>query len=307
MKELIRTIFTTRQQDLLLDQYYVPLQVNVNRLKKKNLLPDDAIERIDQLLEKEKSWDMAYRIELEIANYFDEDILDIELHRSLGEYKARFSDDSYLKMKKNITPGNQVQQRSKERRISQKRTLLIQIIQELQWFFAKRNQKRDLVLLTRIRTSVLFVGSFLLFVLSLWFYVHFPSDYIIVSTKALIVATLAGALGATFSMLTGLQSIVESSLSELKLRHRFNYLLIRSFTGVCAALIFYFFIQSDLVPIEKGLLPELPVELKAGDVDISTTYKNLSMLIVWCFIVGFSEKLVPTLISKTADRISTSK
>ena len=236
MDGLIRTVFTTNQQDKLLSQYYIPLHVNYNRLKKKQLIPDDATGRLDQLMEKEESWEAAYKIELELANYFDEDILDVELHRSLAEYKSRFSQEEYLEMAKNQVSGNQGTQRSKDRRVSQKRTVLIQLIQELQWFFTKRNQERDLLLLTRIRTSVLFVGSFSLFVLSLWFYVEYPG--LSVPTKALVVATLSGALGATFSMLTGLQSIAQSSLSELKLRHRFNYLLIRSFTGVCAALIF---------------------------------------------------------------------
>ena len=144
----------------------------------------------------------------------------------------------------------------------------------------------------------------MLFVLSLWFYVY--DDVLRVSTRALIVATLSGALGATFSMLTGLKAVAKSRLSDLKLIHRFNYLLIRSFIGVCAALIFYFFVQSEFFKVSGELLPTLPIKLPNEGDPMSTTYADMSVLIVWCFIAGFSEKLVPNLLSKTADSFANS-
>ena len=177
--------------------------------------------------------------------------------------------------------------------------MLLRIIGELQWFFTKRNEERHLLTLIRMRTSMLFAGTFIVFVISLLIYAR---QWIVETpTAGLVVATCAGGLGATFSMLTGLSTFGHYRLKDLQLVHRFNYLLIRSFSGVCAAVVLYFFIQAQL--LSGGAFPELPVTLVEG-AHISTTYNNVSVMILWCFIAGFSEKLVPGLMNRAAKQLS---
>jgi len=106
-------------------------------------------------------------------------------------------------------------------------------------------------------------------------------------------------LGALFSRLIKLHSQWDIvSLEELRHWKAFPYILLRSCIGVCGALIVYFFLQSRTV---KGTV--FP-ELDGLPGKVITADKDTALLIMWSIIGGFSESLVPSILSTTGRNLS---
>ena len=61
----------------------------------------------------------------------------------------------------------------------------------------------------------------------------------------------------------------------------------------------YYIFQSQL--ISGPFFPTFTKEIPIFD------DKNYALLVVWCFISGFSEKLVPDILNKTQEKISEKK
>ena len=125
----------------------------------------------------------------------------------------------------------------------------------------------------------------------------------------LIVALAAGFFGATFSMLVQTQRrIAESSLDDLRSASSWRTLLVRGSVGLGAAAILYFFFRSGL--LGGNLWPDL--SMLAFDALVSVGTQGLvpnqhwCLLVIWCFLAGFSETLVPNILSKTEQKASTS-
>ena len=118
----------------------------------------------------------------------------------------------------------------------------------------------------------------------------------------IVIVIAAGFFGANFSMLVNLKTLLAAaSLEDLKVLHRQGYIIARSCIGVGAALIIYFLMQSNFLSsiISENLIPKLPI-----DDDSRREYKNISLLIIWSFLAGFSEMLVPNLLIKIEGRIA---
>lgn len=97
-------------------------------------------------------------------------------------------------------------------------------------------------------------------------------------------------------MLSSLKSRLEKSeLDELKLMRPWVMLLSRALIGTGAGCVLYFFLRSGL--LGGGAFPDL-----AALDTTPVTRKGLALLIIWCFIAGFSEKLVPSILEKTEGR-----
>ena len=127
--------------------------------------------------------------------------------------------------------------------------------------------------------------------------------YIVLSKSAsgdlhlLIFAALAGTGGATFSMLGSLKSrLMASELDDMKLMRPWVMLLSRALIGTGAGCVLYFFLRSGL--LGGSAFPQLTI-LDTADV---VPRKDLALLIIWCFIAGFSEKLVPSILEKAEAR-----
>jgi hypothetical protein len=126
-------------------------------------------------------------------------------------------------------------------------------------------------------------------------------------------ALIFGLLGAVFSRITRFQS--ESAalqFDDVQTSFITPMMSIRLLSGLFGALIFYFFIRSGLLGGKAfpnlELLADLQskVDSSAAGVTVAapSKYEELAKLVVWSFIAGFSERLVPDTLVKMEGRAS---
>lgn len=121
-------------------------------------------------------------------------------------------------------------------------------------------------------------------------------------TDLIITAMASGWMGTSFSMLISLKNHLQiSSISDLKMIHRFDYILSRALIGMVSGMLLFYAFQSKI--LEGTFFPVFNPQNPLQPLDD----KNLALLIVWCFISGFSEKLVPDLLTKTEQKVSQEK
>jgi hypothetical protein len=173
--------------------------------------------------------------------------------------------------------------------------LLARLVNDLQWRYTVNEVKRRYSQDITSRTGWLFALALLFF--AVW------TAYIVLSKSPggdlhlLIFAALAGTWGAAFSMLGSLKSrLTASELDDMKLMRPWVMLLSRALIGTGAGCVLYFFLRSGL--LGGSAFPQLTT-LDTADV---VPRKDLALLIIWCFIAGFSEKLVPSILEKTESR-----
>ena len=110
-----------------------------------------------------------------------------------------------------------------------------------------------------------------------------------------------GWMGATFSMLITLRSkIKDALLNDLKIQASYSFIVSRIFVGMGASLILFYAFQAGI--IQGSFFPEFENVgnlVNENPVDAIVTHKNLAILIVWSFLAGFSEQLVPNMLYKT--------
>jgi hypothetical protein len=218
---------------------------------------------------------------------------------------------------------------------ARERTLLARLVNDLQWRYTLNEAKRRFTKSLTSRTSYIFVITLAVFAALVLFKFWSLGDVGRGDPKLLFVAMVVGAWGAGFSMLTGLKGRIEASeLYDLNLMRAYMMLVSRALIGAGAASIFYFFLLSGLLsgkafpeleakkieaqaPASGGavvvtgspLAPGTPAPAPRGpDRPCSNgqpclTFTDISLLIVWCFIAGFSEKLVPGLLARTEARL----
>jgi hypothetical protein len=108
---------------------------------------------------------------------------------------------------------------------------------------------------------------------------------------------IAGAFGASFSMMTSLRTrLAESSFEDLKLNRSILMILARVLVGIGAGFLLFFFVKSGL--LAGKAFPALEEEIVAEGVR-TLSVPDFAKLFIWCFVAGFSEKLVPNLLATT--------
>ena len=128
----------------------------------------------------------------------------------------------------------------------------------------------------------------------------------------LYTAMTAGIFGAMFSRLLYLQANVNSlTLGEIRDARLWESIVLRGCVGMCGAVVLYFFLQSGILGGE--LFPkygeialklyELPGsdETKKSLIPIGLVFPTpaLALHVVWSFLAGFSERLVPSILQST--------
>lgn len=182
--------------------------------------------------------------------------------------------------------------------------IALNILEKLQWAEAKRY--RAVPLRRHAIHRVVGCGflSFVIFVAPyLWSYVGIARS----GTEPLQAspglplwtALSAGLLGAFFSRLGTLQSSLASmSLEDVEATAAITNLLLRGTVGMLGAMVVFFFLKSGL--ILGTLFPDFAKlsETHAADV-VPLPNAPLALLVMWSFIAGFSERLVPNILAKT--------
>ncbi len=239
-------------------------------------------------------WENAYFVEQLLIPLYDDNTLDVELNRRLVEAQSRLAAPSVSYYEEAV--------RGVEK--TTRRALLKSLVVDLQWSNQIRELMRLYARLTRRNTGLIFIGTVFLFVLSILllgvFARLFPFGWNPDAIEATGVAMTAGLMGSAFSMLTGMRDrLSKATFDELKVQRRWGFIFTRTIIGLGAALILTYFIQAKL--IEGTFFPEFSFDAagKMKQLDLP----NLSLLVVWSFIAGFSEKLVPNIISRAEQKV----
>ena len=292
----------TREKELL-DQFYSTLDAMY--LAAEPFPGEDAPttqqhKRIYQLLEIEESsrrWRDAYKIEQLLISVMTDKQVTAELPRRLAEAKAR-----ELKFVEEIE-----KQIEGAKDNTDMRCIFHRLLNDLQWFYNKRDRRVCEGKQLSRRVSILFFIAFASFLILLFIPLFTPLfiKYHL-NPIGFLTAMSTGFLGATFSMLIkNQQRISEGSLEDLNVALAWNTLLVRSFVGLGAAVILYFFFESGLLtgtiwPKVQELAPKEVKPLSSALVPNQQWY----LLVIWCFLAGFSETLVPNILQKTERKAS---
>ena len=203
---------------------------------------------------------------------------------------------------------------SAEDALRRARSLLVRVLNDVQWRYARRYYLRKLTQYYLRKIMWTFFASGAAFTCLLIFFeaaqTHTEGFY------GFFFALTAGLLGASLSMLTGRQEISAiDTLEAMKSATGYGVVLVRIGVGGGAAAILYFLFETGIV--SSSLFPNLDmigfVEVK-GACGVATTAceaaafrtpnADLCKLAFWGFTAGFSEKLVPRILTSTSDKLT---
>lgn len=311
----------------LTNQFYVTLRAYFAKVKRDGEIRNqEAFNRVEELLKPGdiQNWTNAYEIEQLLVHLFEDDTLAMELSIRTLEARSVLSPELaavYDAHVREIETLPETPQGSERTAIlsEPRRTLLARLVNDLQWrYIVNEATRRYSKLITR-RTAFLSVGALLAFTALVVFIYYRPLVFEYGDLRLLGVAGLAGAWGATFSMLVSLKGRLDASkFDDLKLMRDRWVLVSRALIGAGAACILFFFLLSGLLggsafptltqppPASENLAPESQtsqVESRPTPAPArNLPPRDLALLIVWCFIAGFSEQLIPGLLATTEAR-----
>jgi len=259
---------------------------------------------------EDRGWDGIYQAESSIALLYSGERLrqeiDACLHdlRNLNEAEAHTLRLDYQRLVKHAVDGSTAG--------SDDTTLivyLLRLMEGIHWNKKKRYVVGELYAQATRRILWCILVSFVLLIL----------PYIAVnvfyepnnlgwwwSMLILWTALTAGLFGAFFFRLTDLKNrSIAMGVDEMALQRRWSYTLLRAGVGVCGALVVYFFLRSVIV--EVTLVPKFeeiridPVKVSSADTSFWMSFmvpsKAMALFTIWCFLAGYSEKLVPGILS----------
>ena len=208
------------------------------------------------------------------------------------------------------------------------RAMLLETLKDIHWSYQRKFFSRPI--LRSATRKIVFLGfvAFLLFicpyvVLYGMLAMRPPPAFHEWAWLPLWSAVTAGLFGALFSRLLYLQMNWASlSVGGLKDARDLTSILLRCCVGMTGAVIMSFFLQANIV--SGALFPHFdqiglveiffPVREISPDQNLGSLLplhlvypsQGLALLVMWCFLAGFSERLVPSILQETASSLGES-
>lgn len=311
------------REQYLLNQFYSVLKETVQHVST-NLSNDQpaSSEALDQLssdLESEFSWSMANRIELALIDLYDDTDVRTEWQRRLAEVH-RLPQHLHTFY----------QEHSAEQDLQTLRSLLRRLLADLQWQTESRRVARFNVSRMRKNIAAFFLCAFVVFFTPTIFRIFLSWEFTNLRIYYIFTAASSGLLGAAFSQLTSIQTRAHIATAEqLRAMSQWSYIIARSIVGAGAGLIMFYLMQSGL--LSGAFFPEFIqtadalAQYQASAIASQVTHavsqnleshyaigtlarpaQGLSLLIVWCLLAGFSEKMIPGILSNKAKQAEAS-
>jgi hypothetical protein len=278
-------------------------------------------------------WSQAWYLERLLALIEPPDGLFLELNRRTNEAIERGIPTS-VRLKKTLdSASTDLYTTSKPPKLKDNaelsvRMLLLDALEEIHWTYKRRFSARPLIKEATSRTIWVGIIAFCLFISPyVTLYVALCFQWINKTELSefwyglpLWSALTAGLFGAFFSRLIFLQtSIASLSLEAIGDAREKRTIILRGLVGMCGALIVYFFLQSGLIQgsvfprfNDLGIYRFAWPKVEKGTPEVSQGIQwliilpseQLSLLVVWCFLAGFSERLVPNILASTEKTLS---
>lgn len=309
-----------KNEQYMLSQFCHTLQAKITRLKNNDASLSESLASLESLLTSQLSWSDANRIELALVDFYDETTLITEWQRQLADVQrlpAHLA-DFYMAQ---ATEGNS----------QTLRALLSRLVSDLQW--AKESKRVIRFNEGKMRRNIVgvFLMSFVLFFSPTLLRALFGLEFDNLRLYYIFTAATSGIIGAGFSQLTSIQSRVQAAnLDQVRAMSKLAYILARSMVGAGAGLVMFYLVQSgllsgaffpefihnvgDLNQFQEALgsiATQASVNLNGVTQKIESTLaigtlaqpaQGLSLLIVWCFLAGFSEKMIPGILNNKAKK-----
>ena len=203
------------------------------------------------------------------------------------------------------------------------RSLLLETLEETHWTIQRKFYSRPIRKRATTRIVWFGMGAFLLFMLpylALYYNLILHRENPDISSWAwlpIYSAATTGLFGALFSRLLYLQSNWDAlTIGGLKDAREISSIVLRGCVGMIGAVIVFFFLKSGV--ISGGLFPEFskigieeflfPTPKPNGE-HVTTSFRLYyptqawALLVVWSFLAGFSERLVPSILRDTETTI----
>jgi len=326
------------QGDTMLDLFVSMLEVRL-RTTPTPASPDpfaeSLLDEVRSAIAKEKeaiqagdtNWNEAYRLERLLAAAAPADIVALELDRRVNEvlataapFAVRAQADVSVAKKAAYDSAKQPPE-LRPGGVTILRNALTNLLEEIHW----EDQRKFFVspiLKEAIRKTVFLGVVIFIIVVAPYFWLSAvlsqtdPVEFTLWPWFPLYTAIMFGGFGAFFSRLIELLLNGERlTVRETQNAANYRNLFLRGAVGMSGALFLFFFLKSGL--ISGGMFPDFG-NMGLEKIDFQTNMKaitsqdqkkeymrvvvpssGVALLAVWSFLAGFSERLVPTVLSNT--------
>lgn len=308
------------REQYLLNQFYQNLRAIIHRLADKNSAVSESLSELENVLDSDLSWSTANRVELALVDFYDEVSL-------LTEWRRRLAEINSLPTHLSAFYKEQIQ----ETNITVLRSLLSRLVGDLQWVTESKRVVRFNEARMQKNIVAIFLLAFLLFFSPTLMRVLLGIEFENLRFYYIFTAATSGIVGATFSQLTSIQSRVQAAtIDQVRAMSQLGYIIARAVVGAGAGLIMFYLVQSgllsgaffpafihtpeELLQYQQGFDAlsknafgiSQAVESSYGIGTLARPAQGLSLLIVWCLLAGFSEKMIPGILTRKAKQATES-